>query len=65
MTPSLGVGVEKVGLDRCLADEESLGDLSIGRPRRDELEHLQLALADGLLHGLADLVEEPGSHARG
>jgi len=39
--------------------------LSVGRPRRHELEHLHLALADGLLHGLTDLVEKPGGDARG
>ena len=32
-----------VGLDRRDADEERLGDLGVGSPRCDQLEHLRLA----------------------
>ena len=41
--------MEEMGLDGRLTHEEPLGYLPVGRPRCDELKHLQPALADGFL----------------
>ena len=56
--------MEEVGLDSCLAHEEPLGYIPVGRSRCDELKHLEFALADGFLYGLADLVQKAGGDAR-
>lgn len=38
--PQLAKEVFDVGLNRILADEQTSGDLSVGKPIRYELEHL-------------------------
>ena len=39
----LGEDVDDVGLDRPAADEQRLGDLGVGLPRRQQPQHLLLA----------------------
>src|SRR6476646_5828337 len=50
----LGVDVQQVGLDRGLADEQPGGCLPVGGPGRNQLQDLQLTLAERLGAGRPD-----------
>src|ERR1700732_1310795 len=62
--PELGVGVQQVGLDGGLADEEPGRRLAVGGAAGDYLQDLDLPLAERRLDRPADLAEQPGRHRR-
>src|SRR5215218_7378555 len=61
----LGEGVQQVGLDRGLADEQGGGDVGVAGAAGDQLQDLDLAGGQGLGGRAAHAADQPGGHRRG
>src|SRR5215207_9025956 len=63
--PQLGEGVQQVGLDRGLADEQGAGDVGVAGAPGHQLQDLDLAGGEGLGGRPAHAADQPGGHRRG
>src|SRR5215218_7482674 len=61
----LGEGVQQVGLDRGLADEQGGGDVGVAGAAGDQLQNLDLAGGQSLGGRAAHAADQPGGHRRG
>src|SRR5687767_4043807 len=60
----LGVDVQQVGLDGCLADEQALRTLPVGRAAGDQSQYVEFALAERRF-GCAHATHQTCRHGRG